>query len=53
MKLKKASKARIKRMNATDRKAILKAALILADAEIITSSRYMAVHRIVKSCQGV
>jgi len=50
MKLNKASKARIKRMSASDRKKILAAALLLADAEIITSGRYMAVHRICKSC---
>ncbi len=50
MKLSKASKARIKRMTATERKALLKASILLADNDIITNGRYMAIHRMCKSC---
>jgi len=49
-KLSKASKARIKRMSMTDKKAVLKAAALLADCEVITAGRYAAVHRMLKSC---
>jgi len=45
MKLSKPAKARIKRMSASERKAMIKAAAMLADAELITSSRYAAIHR--------
>jgi hypothetical protein len=45
MKLSKAAKARIKRMNSADKKAVIKAAALLADCEIISSGRYTAVHR--------
>jgi hypothetical protein len=45
MKLSKMAKARIKRMNMSERKAALKAAALLADAEMITAQRYAAIHR--------
>tara|TARA_Y100000361_G_C11159946_1_gene346621 strand:- start:3775 stop:3939 length:165 start_codon:yes stop_codon:yes gene_type:complete len=45
MKLSKAAKARIRRMSASERKAILKAAQLLADVEIITADRYAATYR--------
>jgi len=45
LKLSKAAKARIKRMSASERKALVKAAQMLADAEIITSDRYAAIYR--------
>jgi hypothetical protein len=45
LKLSKAAKARIKRMSATDKKAAAKAAILLADAEMISSSRCAAILR--------
>ena len=45
MKLSKMAKARIMRMNMTERKAALKAAALLADCEMITAQRYAAIHR--------
>jgi len=39
MKLSKAAKARIKRMSAAEKKSMAKAAVLLADAEMITSAR--------------
>ena len=45
MKLSKAAKARIKRMNMKERKDCMKAALLLADNEMITPQRYEAIHR--------
>lgn len=50
MKLSKEAKSRIKRMSAADRKALAKAALLLADCEIITRGRYDAIARTLKSC---
>jgi len=45
MKLSKAAKARLKRMSANDKKAVIKAALLLADCEVISNARYLAIHR--------
>lgn len=45
MKLSKGAKARIKRMSASELKAVMKAAVLLADAEIISSSRCDAIMR--------
>jgi hypothetical protein len=45
MKMSKAAKARIKRMSSADRKALVKAAMLLADNDCITASRYSAIHR--------
>ncbi len=53
MKLSKAAKARIKRMNATERKAALKAAALLADCEMITSQRYATIHRTLNSSSSL
>jgi hypothetical protein len=50
VKVSKAGKARLKRMSAAERKAILKSAMLLADSELITSKRFEAIHRIYKSC---
>ena len=50
VKVSKASRARLKRMTAGERKAVIKAAGLLADNDCITSKRYAAIHRIVKSC---
>jgi len=50
VKLSKAAKARVKRMSSSDRKALLKAALMLADNDIISSGRYSALDRLNKSC---
>lgn len=50
VKVSKAGKARMKRMSVADRKAILKAAMLLADSDLITSKRFEAIHRINKSC---
>jgi hypothetical protein len=52
MKLSKLSKARIKRMSSTERKQMVKAAQLLADNEVITHDRYMAMMRVCKSCGG-
>lgn len=45
MKLSKAAKARIKRMSAADRKAAGKAAILLADAEMISDERCSTILR--------
>jgi hypothetical protein len=52
MKLSKAAKARIKRMNATERKAIMKAAVLLADNDCITAGRAAAIARTLKGSSG-
>jgi len=49
MKLSKSSKARIKRMTMAEKKSLKKAAADLANAEAITSERYMAICRAIKS----
>jgi len=48
VKLSKAAKARIKRMTQTERKMLMKAAMTLADAEVISMGRCEAV---VRTCQ--
>jgi len=50
MKLSRHAKKRFKRMSASERKAVLKAAELLADCEAITASRYEAIRRTLKSC---
>ena len=50
VKVSKAGKARMKRMSSVDRKTIMKAAMLLADSELITSKRFEAIHRLNKSC---
>ena len=45
MKLSKAAKARIKRMNMKERKDVMKAAMLLCDNDMITPQRYEAIHR--------
>ena len=45
MKLSKSAKSRIKRMTVTELKAVMKAAILLADSEIISSSRCDAIMR--------
>jgi len=52
MKLSKLSKARIKRMSSTERKQLCKAAALLADNDVITNDRYMAMMRVCKSASG-
>jgi len=52
VKLSKMAKQRIKRMSASERKQLVKAAVMLADNEIITHDRYMAMMRVCKSCAG-
>jgi len=49
MKLSKSAKARIKRMSASERKACVKAAFMLADAEMITPAR---AHAIARTCSA-
>lgn len=46
----KACKARMKRLNQTEAKAVLKAAMLLADIEAITSDRFVAIRRTLESC---
>lgn len=50
MKLSRQAKKRFKRMSSSERKAVLKAAELLADVEAITSGRYEAIRRTLKSC---
>lgn len=45
----KAAKARLKRMSMTEKKAVHKAAALLADCELITNARYMAIMRACKA----
>jgi hypothetical protein len=49
MKLSKGAKARIKRMSATERKALVKASNLLADCECITADRASAIARTCRS----
>ncbi len=49
MKLSKSAKARIKRMSKSERSACIKAANLLADAEMITPQRAAA---ILRTCQN-
>tara|TARA_Y100001963_G_scaffold2167_1_gene2922 strand:- start:584 stop:751 length:168 start_codon:yes stop_codon:yes gene_type:complete len=44
----KAAKARVKRSSASEKKAIVKAAAMLADYELITDARYRAILRATK-----
>jgi len=50
--LSKSAKARMKRMNMAELKALEKAARMLADAECITSSKYAAIYRWCGAYQG-
>ena len=52
MKLSKGAKARIKRMSASERKSLLKAAALLADAEVISDSRFTAIRRTLHANMG-
>jgi len=45
LKLSKASKARLKRMKVADKKRVQAAALLLADCEVLTDSKYRAIVR--------
>jgi len=45
VKCSKAAKARIKRMSAAERKAVDKAAKLLADTECISYGRYLSISR--------
>ena len=45
MKMSKTAKARLKRMTAGEKKACMKAARLLADCELITDARYVAIAR--------
>jgi len=49
MKVSKAAKARIKRMNQAERKQLLKAATLLADNDLITDSKWSAISRSLRS----
>ncbi len=50
VKLSKAAKKRFKRMSASERKAIHKATILLADSDAITAGRFEAIQRGLKSC---
>tara|TARA_Y100000401_G_scaffold115523_2_gene119426 strand:- start:294 stop:458 length:165 start_codon:yes stop_codon:yes gene_type:complete len=52
MKLSKTAKMRIKRMSATEMKAVAKAAKLLADTECITPQRAATIMRTLKQCQS-
>lgn len=45
MKLSKTAKARIKRMNASELKALLKASALLADCEVISAAKFATIAR--------
>jgi len=45
MKLSKQAKDRMKRMTRKEKDAILKAATLLADADLITHARWTSIHR--------
>jgi hypothetical protein len=45
MKLSKDAKARLKRMTRKEKDAIIRAATLLADADLITHMRWTAIHR--------
>jgi len=49
LKLSKSAKARIKRMSMTEKKSMLKAASMLADAEAISNARFNAIRRVLES----
>jgi len=49
VKLSKAAKARLKRMNIADKKKVRAAAALLADCEVISAARYHAVDRTIGS----
>lgn len=53
MKLSKTAKMRIKRMSAAEKKACVKAAFMLADAEMITSERAAAIARTCKNASSM
>jgi hypothetical protein len=50
VKVSKMARARLKRMSSAERKQVQKAAVLLADNMCITSKRYDAITRIIKSC---
>jgi hypothetical protein len=50
MKLSKTAKYRIKRMSATEMKAVAKAAKLLADVECITPQRAQTIMRTLNQC---
>jgi len=52
MKLSKNAKMRIKRMSATEMKAVAKATKLLADTECITPQRAQTIMRTLKQCQS-
>lgn len=45
MKLSKSSKARIKRMTVKERRELFKAAILMADSELISAGKYSAIAR--------
>ena len=53
MKLSKAAKARIKRMNMKERKDCMKAAVMLADNMLITDDKFAAIRRTLSSSNGL
>ena len=53
MKLSKSAKARIKRMSAADKKALVKAANLLADYDCITAGRAFAIARTCGAPSGI
>lgn len=50
VKVSKSARARLKRMSSAERKMVHKAAVLLADNDCITSQRFVAIQRIIKSC---
>jgi len=49
VKVSKAGKARLKRCNMAERKAVQKASMLLADMELLSNKRYDAIMRALKS----
>jgi len=52
VKVSKAGKARLKRCNMAERKAVQKASMLLADMELLSDKRYDAIMRALKSCSS-
>ena len=53
LKLSKAAKARIKRMTGAEKKALIKACALLADADCISDARFTAIRRTLSTSTSI
>jgi hypothetical protein len=53
MKVSKACKARIKRMTTAEKKALIKACALLADANLISDAKFTAIRRCMKTATDI